>query len=781
MEFLSSLFASPNRFFDPYYDNFGKYSSHFIGGTASLWLGDARGCSAINESRFCVLDLIVDLGKDETVGEQRNLRWGICVPTFCSNEVVWNNSKSIFDEFTSNLAPVPYKWNAQNVIDISCMDKTGPSKGYYAVLSLLILLLLWCFVSSLVVLRYKTRSRMRYSLVYRSGPRSLGVVEPHPMVHGGGGPSTVRGNEGCNNPGAKEGGVGVRPNSADCESSPTLGVEHDGVVADGSDGGIQSCQEEERKGLLHKEKVGNARKLGKRRKISEPPLPLPGGLGEAETLPTDAPGGVMEAAEGTFDPPSRELLRNAFRYRPGFWTEVCQLFSLESNLSNMAKERPNQVIGLDCLRVLSFWLLLLVQVYLFAIKFGIIANTSLSKERIIKLVTTHIIACYPLALDTLFFVSGFSSMLNYKKRKWNSLRYIVRRYLRLFVPLAFVLLIAMYLLPYWASYSGPQSFKFKEMSNQCSEHWWKTVLGIQNFMVSWQAEKINGCLQWTWVVANQWQQSIFLSLVFFCILNKTVIFFHIFLLVACLCSVASLIDILELNPNLIGYVDCQEAISKLNNYMNNILTKPYTFVAPFTIGVIASYKLFLDKSRPTYNDREDDNSNGITSSGRIVAAFRRRFDKKTCNCIGWIYCFLVLLGFFALNCAVLSAVPFSIAGHVFSGISFHLLWPLVLYWIIYSCCRGNGGFFSWFSSWKVWMYVDRLSYSAYLVHGLSLMYVCSAWTSVVEPEDQFSVFIIFSSSLMLTYLAALVLHLVVEAPLLKLLGHASTVERQFDA
>lgn len=165
--------------------------------------------------------------------------------------------------------------------------------------------------------------------MYRSGPRSLGVVEPHPSVHDGGGPSTVQGIEGRDNPGAKEAGVGVRPNSADCESSPTLGGEHSGVVSDGNDGGMQSCQEEERKGLLHEEKVRYASKLGKRRKISEPPLPLP------ETLPTDAPGGVgEEAEEGTFEPPSHELLRNAFRYRPGELTALLTICKEFTSLSS---------------------------------------------------------------------------------------------------------------------------------------------------------------------------------------------------------------------------------------------------------------------------------------------------------------------------------------------------------------------------------------------------------------------------------------------------------------
>lgn len=48
--------------------------------------------------------------------------------------------------------------------------------------------------------------------------------------------------------------------------------------------------------------------------------------------------------------------------------------------------------------------------------------------------------------------------------------------------------------------------------------------------------------------------------------------------------------------------------------------------------------------------------------------------------------------------------------------------------------------------------MDRLTYSAYLVHGLSLMYVCSAWTSVVEPENQFSVVVILFLILVLEYL-----------------------------
>ena len=187
--------------------------------------------------------------------------------------------------------------------------------------SILFLLLLWCFISSLVVLRYKTRSRMSYSFVYRSGPRSLGVVPNR------GDPSTLLGTEGHDGTAAEEDGIGIRPtqsaNSARRESGLNPGVQGGDVVNEDNvfenDGGMQRSHKEDRECLVHKEKVGNERRSGKGSQISEPPVPSTDGPGEtsSQTLPVHAPGGSAGAMEGTFAPPSHELLRSAFRYRPG--------------------------------------------------------------------------------------------------------------------------------------------------------------------------------------------------------------------------------------------------------------------------------------------------------------------------------------------------------------------------------------------------------------------------------------------------------------------------------
>ncbi|KAH7695345.1 Protein OAC-39, partial [Aphelenchoides avenae] len=111
---------------------------------------------------------------------------------------------------------------------------------------------------------------------------------------------------------------------------------------------------------------------------------------------------------------------------------------------------------------------------------------------------------------------------------------------------------------------------------------------------------------------------------------------------------------------------------------------------------------------------------------------------KIVNIAGWL-----------LSFALMATVVFSLRGY-FSGTYLDLgyrvvysalskpAWGLALSWIIISCYYGHGGILNSFMSWSGWIPLGRLSYSAYLIHWMVVVYYSgmpqAGWLYTSFPE-----------------------------------------------
>ena len=92
-------------------------------------------------------------------------------------------------------------------------------------------------------------------------------------------------------------------------------------------------------------------------------------------------------------------------------------------------------------------------------------------------------------------------------------------------------------------------------------------------------------------------------------------------------------------------------------------------------------------------------------------------------------------------------------------------WALSLSWLVLACASGYGGPVNWVLSWKFWAPVGRLTYAAYLVHPIILVaYIFNLLTPLHFTD--LTVIYMFVANLVFTYLAAYVLSMIVEAPMM---------------
>jgi len=96
-------------------------------------------------------------------------------------------------------------------------------------------------------------------------------------------------------------------------------------------------------------------------------------------------------------------------------------------------------------------------------------------------------------------------------------------------------------------------------------------------------------------------------------------------------------------------------------------------------------------------------------------------------------------------------------------------------WMVFSCATGHGGLINYFLSMKVFDYLSKLSYSVYLLHFLVLW---SRYASIRYPLpfSHYTLFCEFITNWLLSTFVAIVVHLTLESPLLKLYRVLTTSE-----
>ncbi|KAK2576556.1 hypothetical protein KPH14_005229 [Odynerus spinipes] len=342
--------------------------------------------------------------------------------------------------------------------------------------------------------------------------------------------------------------------------------------------------------------------------------------------------------------------------------------------------------------------------------------------------------------DTFFLLSGV--LLAYtealKKEKTSNWKFdifglYVHRYLRL-TP-AYAMMIGFYATIYYKFGSGPHWDTWVGSNrDHCRENWWTNLLYVNNYV-----NVPDMCLSQSWYLATD-MQLIWLSPIFLYPMLKLVrrIFFWIVIGLGFVLSIFLpflLTFFYRFTATMLYYKE-QNDVANVFLY---IYTRVYTRAGPYIIGVALGYLL---SKRHTYS-------------------IKIRTPYIVC---GWLIAVPIgLSAIFGAREMYFDDHPYNrLEASFYAGMHRHAF-ALTISWIIFSSVHGCAGLVGEFLSWRGWIPLSRLTYSAYLCHYIFLL---SRAGSVRTSGDLTSMSVMYSflGNLSLTMALSLLWSLSFEIP-----------------
>ncbi|VDN01946.1 unnamed protein product, partial [Thelazia callipaeda] len=411
----------------------------------------------------------------------------------------------------------------------------------------------------------------------------------------------------------------------------------------------------------------------------------------------------------------------------GFFIKFLLAFSMYTNGGNILKteKRDNQIDCLHGTRVLSmFWIILGHSFYYIV--------TSLTVDNLFPTVIAFpqkflnlIILQAPLAVDSFFYLSGMlTSFLFMEKFKveaakgrsiysfemWSS--FYIHRYIRITPLYVLVMILDITLLTHFSD--GP--FWRPIEANYCRKSWWTNLIYMNNFLL----QDVEICMGWTWYLANDMQFHLFSPILLILLYTNQVVGIIVSL---SLITISSLVHLFIIHAN--NYPPAPllttklQLVQDLNAYWPDVYIKPYIRCNPYIIGVLIGFALHKFTLRPLF------------AKWKIIA--------------GWIIS--TIFGF----SSVFSLYYYALTGDIsdIARIMYALFgrnaYALSLAWVTFACATGYGGTVNDLLSWRAWIPLSRITFSAYLIHPILLqIYYLSRphafhFTTVYQMLYQFAI------------------------------------------
>lgn len=402
---------------------------------------------------------------------------------------------------------------------------------------------------------------------------------------------------------------------------------------------------------------------------------------------------------------------------------------------------------LNGLRVISMWWVIQGHTYEFSL---FAANNALyAQTTLVKRFTFQPIVNGTFSVDTFFFLSGL--LVAYlaqkeirEKGKLSWIYFCLHRFWRLTPLYAFVLLVFMSLSvhlltgPYQWFATDPEHGPLTEATDGCRDYWWTNLLYINNFYPNYGAT--SGCMGWGWYLANDMQFYIFISPILIILFkyNKTV---------GAIVSVSLILACIGIRAFLVSWYGIFRLGGQSTKHTEDpwgkdaLYVRPWARLSVYVIGFLTGYVLQNIKFRLRLN----------------------KFYVFVGWCLATSIALAVIYGMFHYN-----SHPETKMSLVESGFYVSLCrtaWALSLSWLVLACSSGHGGIVNWILSWNIWAPLGRLTYAAYLVHPIVLILYIFNLVTPVHFTDLTLIFL-FVSSLVFSYLAAYIVSMAVEAPMM---------------
>ncbi|XP_033213203.1 nose resistant to fluoxetine protein 6-like isoform X2 [Belonocnema kinseyi] len=294
----------------------------------------------------------------------------------------------------------------------------------------------------------------------------------------------------------------------------------------------------------------------------------------------------------------------------------------------------------------------------------------------------------PFAVDTFFMLSGLLVTYMFLKemstgRKFNIFSFYFHRYVRLTPPIAALLIISIFIIPYMGSGPRWEEFISLNYSDKCKEKWWSFLLYTNNYI-----QNDNSCLAHLWYLAIDMQFFLISPLILYPLSKKPKLGLAIWSLLF-VSQIATPAALIAINKYTSMVFELGENMEKTMSMFQNLYIMAYARGGSWLVGVMFGY---------------------------IIVTKRSEFDKKTIY-IGWI-CSLASLTFCTFGVRTFQQKDYvynTIWEAVFGSLS-RPLWAASVGWIILACVFGYGGPVNTFLSHPIFIPLSRVSYCVYLLH-----------------------------------------------------------------
>ncbi|XP_076348472.1 O-acyltransferase like protein-like [Tachypleus tridentatus] len=280
---------------------------------------------------------------------------------------------------------------------------------------------------------------------------------------------------------------------------------------------------------------------------------------------------------------------------------------------------------------------------------------------------------------------------------------------------------------------GPECLDTIQMYDAwCKKNWWLNALYLQNFI-----DTNNMCLSHSWYTAVDFQFYLVTPLIIYPLYRDlrwgALIWLVFFVATSVLTGIITATQDLPPVPLITKAIP--ETV--VNNYSSMVYIKPYCRMGPYLVGMALGYILFR--------------------TGRKIVL------KTRYSLLGWslaIVCnTLVLYGMWP---AYEGKLPSNLASAMYSALA-RTVWAVGLAWLTFACTVGYGGFITTFLSWKAFIPLSRLTYSAYLVHPVAIAALYGVQELTVDATYSYMMYLIFGN-LVFTFIVAFISSLFFEFP-----------------
>jgi peptidoglycan/LPS O-acetylase OafA/YrhL len=418
-------------------------------------------------------------------------------------------------------------------------------------------------------------------------------------------------------------------------------------------------------------------------------------------------------------------------------------FDPARNMATLLEQAPGRTLGgLDGLRTLSMFWIILAHTGLLTLLLGQEdPNTYLILKE--KLEFQFVVATDK-AVDTFFLISGilmsYTTINKLRKGKTGAGAVAVKaplftflRFLRLTPMYGFVIFFYATVVPHMGT--GPLWQKMVDETGLCRKQWWTNLLFVNNFHPT---EFHETCMSWTWYLANDMQFFIVGLLMLFVYVNSRKAAYGI-MIVVCILS------------NVLGYVKLVHTPDQ-SAVQDAWYDKPYMRISPTFIGMMIGMAL-----RDT--NLKDKRLGFVTRTALMAMAIA--------SILFTLYIQYQWDKLHAKEQTSQFRAHQSSAYATFARIFFVFGVSV----IILLGVTKNGGVVYRFLGSGFWEPLGKLTFGAYLVHPIILR-------GVYYSSDQlfhwtiWHYSIVYMGTVLISYLAAIVLHILVELPFANLVALA---------